>query len=315
MRTREHDDFHAPDPAKYGELVGFTVDYAGNRGFTMRHFKWIGVFLLAVGSSFPGVPMESADGAQWKLLGGPEEEPGKKVEILNSGNQDLLLNVSKRRGHVAHNFLPVDIPALITFDLCSSFDESVEEVATELWGTGDYRISLVGTPVGTEPEALTEENLGLWEGVQFRIFPHLGESPERRYTQPGNESHTATSIWVRYANPKRLTGDAGQRHTGLQSDACQNRNKLNGTHNCGWERHALFPGGFGLADNESVNVRISISRSEAYIEANGKRFSVIPDEIRFKQLSAIVVGITNTSRGYETLEVRNLNIVSLEPHE
>lgn len=281
----------------------------------MRHCIVIGVFLLTLGSSFAGVPLESADSAQWKLLGGPEEEPGKAVEILNSGNQDLLLNVSKRRGHVAHNFLPVDLPALITFDLCSSFDESVDEVATELWGTGDYRISLVGIPTGKEPEALTEENLGLWEGVQFRIFPHLGESPERRYTQPGNESHTATSIWVRYTNPKRLTGDAGQRHTGLQSDACQNRNKRNGTHNCGWERHSIFPGGFGLADNESVNVRVSISRSEAYIEAKGKRFSVIPDEIRFKQLSAIVVGITNTSRGYETLEVRNLNVVSLESHE
>ena len=280
----------------------------------MRHSKWIRVFLLVLGSLFPVVPVESADSAQWKLLGGPEEEPGKKVELLSNGNQDLLLNVSKRRGHVAHNFLPVDLPVLVTFDLRSAFDESVEEVPTELWGTGDYRISLVGTPTGKDLEALTEDNLGLWEGVQFRVFPHLGDSPERRYTQPGNESHTATSIWVRYTNPKRVTGDGGQRHTGLQSDACQNRNKRNGTHNCGWDRRSIFPGGFGLADNESVNVRILISRSEVYIEAKGKRFSVVPDEIRFKQLSAIVVGITNTSRGYETLEVRNLNIVSVESH-
>ena len=146
----------------------------------MRHCIVIGVFLLTLGSLLPAVPLESADSAQWKLLGGPEEEPGKKVEILSNGNQDLLLNVSKRRGHVAHNFLPVDLPVLVTFDLRSSFDESVEEVATELWGTGDYRISLVGTPTGKDPEALTEDNLGLWEGVQFRVFPHLGDSPERR---------------------------------------------------------------------------------------------------------------------------------------
>lgn len=281
----------------------------------MRHCSVIGVFLLALGALLPVVPQESANSAHWTLLGGPEEELGKQVEILSSGNEDLLLNVSKRRGHVAHNFLPVDLPALVTFDLRSAFDESVEEVATELWGTGDYRISLVGTPTGKEPEALTEDNLGLWEGVQFRIFPHLGDSPERRYTQPGNESHTATSIWVRYTNPERLTGDAGQRHTGLQSDACQNRNRRNGTHNCGWDRHAIFSGGFGLADNEMVKVRILISASQCYIEANGNRFSVVPEEIRFEQLSAIVVGITNTSRGYETLEVRNLNIVSLESPE
>jgi hypothetical protein len=49
----------------------------------------------------------------------------------------------------------------------------VEEVTTELWDTGDFRISLVGMPAGMELEDLSEDNLGLWEGIRFERLSAL----------------------------------------------------------------------------------------------------------------------------------------------
>jgi hypothetical protein len=271
-------------------------------------------FLLLVAGSLlalalPGQAMESG----WWVLGGPEKENGDPVEILSNEGGDLSLNVLRRRGHVARKLEPVALPAVISLDWRTFYDETRTEAATELWGTGDFRISLVGLPPGSDLMGLDETNLGLWEGIQFRVFPHLDTSPIRRRTGPNNESHTATSIWVRYTNTDRLTGDDGAPHTGLQSDACQNRNKADGTHNCGWDRHTIIGGGFGLEDGEAAEMRIYLSAEEVYLEVNGRRFSVEPREIRFERLSAIVVGITNTSRGFERLEIRDLSYASAIP--
>ena len=265
----------------------------------------VAVWLLAL--ALLGQAMENG----WWVLGGPEKENGDPVEILSNEGGDLSLNVLRRRGHVAHRIEPVALPAVISFDWQSFYDETRTEVATELWGTGDFRISLIGLPPGSDVMDLDESNLGLWEGIQFRVFPHLDTSPIRRYTEPNNESHTATSIWVRYTDPDRLTGDDGAPHTGLQSDACQNRNKADGTHNCGWDRHTIIGGGFGLEDGETAEMRIYLSEDEVYLEINGRRFSIEPRDIRFDRLSAIIVGITNTSRGYERLELSNLRQASV----
>ena len=273
-------------------------------------------FLLLVVVSFlalalPGRASENG----WWVLGGPEKENGDPVEILSHEGGDLSLNVLRRRGHVAHQIEPVALPAVVSFVWESEYDPSVTEVATELWGTGDFRISLVGMPRGEDIGELSEENLGRWEGLQFRVFPHLDESPIRRRTEPNNESHTATSIWVRYADPDRLTGDNGAPHTGLQSDACQNRNKADGTHNCGWDRHTIIGGGFGLANKQRAEVVIFISEEVVYMEVNGRRFSIEPKEMRLHSLSAIVVGITNTSRGFRSLHLSDLRVSAVERPE
>ncbi len=247
---------------------------------------------------------------QWIYLSGPEEENGDDIEILNNSGGDILVDCDGVRGHVAKNFTPVSLPAEITFNWRSTFDQNSSEPADgDLRGTGDFRISVVGVPSGESQEDLSEENLGDFEGVQFRIFPHLDESEEREHTYYSNgkrESHTATSIWVRYTDPDRLTGDDGAPHTGLQSDACQNRNRDDGTHNCGWDRHDIQGGGFDIEYNETMPMKIYISENLAYMEGNGRRFEIDPSDIRFDKLSAIVVGLTNTSRGYETFEITDL---------
>ncbi|MDQ8199412.1 hypothetical protein QEH56_14695 [Pelagicoccus enzymogenes] len=250
--------------------------------------------------------------SSWALLGGPEIENGKPIVVVSSESARLELDTWKRRGHVARSFEPVELPAVISFDWETEYDPSVTEVATELWGTGDFRISVVGMPIDEDIGGLDEANLGQWEGVQFRVFPHLDDSPIRRRTPPDNESHTATSIWVRYTNPGRWTGDNGAPHTGLQSDACQNRNKVDGTHNCGWDRHTIVEGGFGLANKQRAKVVIFVSEDEAYLEVNDRRFSIEPEGIRFAYLSAIVVGITNTSRGFRSLQLSDLRASTVE---
>jgi hypothetical protein len=248
----------------------------------------------------------------WVFLAGPEEENDgeNNIQITSNLNGNVSLFVDGKRGHVARQFEPVELPAEISFKWRSTYDETVTEVATELWGTGDWRISLVGLPSGMTHQDISEANLGIFEGVQFRIFPHVDDCPIRRYT--GDESHTSTSIWVRYTDPDRLTGDDGEPHTGLQSDACQNRNREDGTHNCGWDRHDILEDGFDIDNNEEVEMKIYISDSEAYIQGNGRKFSIEPSAIRFDKLSAIEVGITNTSRGFETLEISDLSAVSFK---
>jgi hypothetical protein len=257
--------------------------------------------------------VQSALGSDWVLLQGPEKENGDPIEIVSAEADSLELALWKKRGHVARGFAPTELPAVITFDWETEFDPTMTEVATELWGTGDFRISLVGSPSGEDLGEMTEANLGQWEGVQFRVFPHLDQSPIRRRTEPNNESHTATSIWVRYTNPDRLFGDDGAPHTGLQSDACQNRNREDGTHNCGWDRHTIVEGGFGLANQQKARVMIYVSESEVYLAINGRRYAIEPEAIRYDALSAIVVGITNTSRGFRSLKLTNLQVAPASP--
>jgi hypothetical protein len=273
----------------------------------------LGLLLIAWVPSASHADQADVSGSfhSWRILSGSEEEKGENILLLDANANHLQLEVWKRRGHVALPFSPVNLPVEIVLLWRTAFDSTVEEVATELWGTGDFRISIVGPPKDDPELIFSDGSLGLFEGVQFRIFPHLNDSPIRRYTEPGHESHTATSIWMRYTEPERLSGDDGQPHTGLQSDACQNRNKEDGTHNCGWDRHQIFRGGLGIANTEEVEMRIRITRSGVALEANGRRFAVVPRESRFDKISAIVIGITNTSRGYRSLDVSGIKILPL----
>jgi hypothetical protein len=254
----------------------------------------------------------------WRFLAGPElENQGKaNIQLIKGDTTGLKLELYKKRGHVMREFSPTSLPLEITFNWKSKYDVSSSEPAHEFWGTGDFRISIVGFPKGFVHQPIDENILGMLEGVQYRIFPHLGDSPIRRTTPNSDgstESHTSTSIWTRFSNAKRLTGDNGEPHTGLQSDACQNRNSANATHNCGWNRRALLEGGLGLINNDNKLMKIYISKEETYLECNGRRFflTLNPEDIRFDKLSGIVIGATNTSRGFQELEISNFKVISL----
>jgi len=246
--------------------------------------------------------------AMWRVLGGPEKEKGDAVQILHNANGNVSVSVQGRRGTVLRQFQATQIPAILTFRFQSTFDPKAREIPTELFGTGDFRIF-----VGTSGSALNgresnEADLGTYEGFQFRIFPHLKDSPERIKT--GDESHTATSLWVRYSDPKRCLDGIGLPHTGLMSDAAQNRNRQNGIHNCGWSRVSLYPGGFGLPNGGPAEVTIRITRELISIEAGGKRFShpLQANERRISQIDTIAVSHTNISRGYQTYSISNLRL-------
>jgi hypothetical protein len=246
--------------------------------------------------------------AMWRVLGGPEKEKGDAVQILQNANGNVSVSVQGRRGTVLRQLQATQIPAILTFRFQSTFDPKAREIPTELFGTGDFRIF-----VGTSGSALngresSEADLGTYEGFQFRIFPHLKDSPERIKT--GDESHTATSLWVRYSDPKRCLDGIGLPHTGLMSDAAQNRNRQNGIHNCGWSRVSLYPGGFGLPNGGPAEVTIRITRELISIEAGGKRFShpLQANERRISQIDTIAVSHTNISRGYQTYSISNLRL-------
>ena len=206
-------------------------------------------------------------------------------------------------GTVMRRLPETPLPATLTFRFQTRYDPQAGEVPTALFGTGDFRI-FVGTRVGNEEKT----GLGGYEGFQFRIFPHLGDSPERVKT--GDESHTATSLWIRYSDPKRRLDSLGLPHTGLLSDAGQNRNRQNGIHNAGWARVALFGGGFGLRHEQETLVTIHITLQGFSIEANGKTFShrFRPGENRVSKIDAIAIAHTNTSRGYQTYRVSDLRV-------
>ena len=251
----------------------------------------------------------------WQVLGGPEKEEGDPVKILDNSNGDLTLLVKRRRGTVIRGFSPTRVPAEIHFRFQSTFDPDASEVPTELFGTGDFRIFVgtKGTEFGDNDGPATR--LTSFEGFQFRVFPHLKDSPSRRKT--GEESHTATSIWIRYIDRKRCTGSHGEPHTGLMSDACQRRNRQNGIHNCGWSRVLLGSGGFGLNNGESSEVSIRISRELVSIECGGKRFSyhIKKNELRIDKVDTIAIAHTNISRGYKTLKISDLKVVPMPATE
>jgi hypothetical protein len=248
---------------------------------------------------------------EWRVLGGPEREEGDPVRIVDASDGDLTLSVDGRRGTVIRQISPTAIPAKLVFRFQSTFDPEASEPPTELFGTGDFRI-FVGTK-GKEfnGDGPGETSLTAFEGFQFRVFPHLKESPIRKKT--GDESHTATSIWIRYVEPERRTNSKGDPHSGLMSDACQRRYKENGIHNCGWCRVSLGTGGFGLDNGKPTEMSIQISREVVSIEAGGKRYShrLEEDERRIDRLDTIAIGHTNISRGYKTLKISDLKIVPI----
>ena len=250
----------------------------------------------------------SPSDAAWQVLDGPEREKGDAVQIVEGTREDLEVLVAKRRGTVMRRFPETSLPSTLTFLFQSSYDPKAREVPTELFGTGDFRIF-----VGTRGNGEDQTGLGGYEGFQFRIFPHLGDSPERVKT--GDESHTATSLWIRYSDPKRRLDGLGLPHTGLLSDAGQNRNKQKGIHNAGWARAALLEGGFGLKNAQEAVVTIHLTQEAMSIEANGKTFShrFRPGENRVSKIDAIAIAHTNTSRGYQTYRVSDLQMKSSEP--
>ncbi len=248
---------------------------------------------------------ESPSDAAWQVLGGPEKEKGDAVQIVEGTGENLEVFVSGRRGTVMRRFPETSLPATLTFRFQSSYDPKAREVPTELFGTGDFRI-FVGTRGGTKEKT----ELGGYEGFRFRLFPHLSDSPERVIT--GNESHTATSLWIRYIDPKRRLDGMGLPHTGLLSDAGQNRNKQKGIHNAGWARVALLKGGFGLKNKQEAAVTIRLTHQAMSIEANGKTFAYPfgPGECRISKIDTLAIAHTNTSRGYRTYLVSALEVSS-----
>lgn len=271
------------------------------RSVSRRH----AIPVLAVLLFMPSVVLSAAPpgDAAWQVLDGPEKERGDAVQIVEGTRENLEVLVAKRRGTVMRHFEETPLPATLTFRFQTRYDPQAGEVPTELFGTGDFRI-FVGTRVGNEEKT----GLGGYEGFQFRLFPHLGDSPERVKT--GDESHTATSLWIRYSDPKRRLDSLGLPHTGLLSDAGQNRNRQNGIHNAGWARVALFGGGFNLRNEQEALVTIHITHQSFRIEANGKTFShrFRPDENRVSKIDAIAIAHTNTSRGYQTYRVSDLRV-------
>jgi len=248
---------------------------------------------------------ESPSETAWQVLDGSEKEKGDAVQIVEGTRDNLEVLVAKRRGTVMGRFPKTPLPATLTFRFQSSYDPKASEAPTALFGTGDFRIF-----VGSQMKNREKADLGDYEGFQFRIFPHLTDSPERVKT--GEESHTATSLWIRYIDPKRRLDGKGLPHEGLLSDAAQNRNKQKGIHNAGWARVALLEGGFGLKNAQDTIITIQLTHQGMSIEANGKAFaySFGPDECRISKVDTLAIAHTNTSRGYQTYRVFDLQVSS-----
>ena len=257
---------------------------------------------------------------QWLLLLGPEEElksNGNVTVILEDEDGDALIDEAGKRGTVCRTTPEISLPAKITFKLQTEYKPEASEPPTILRGTGDFRICFGGPPKGETLEDLQESNMGEYEGVQFRIHPHLDKSPIRVYT--GSESHTCTSIWLRYVDPDKLTDDDGNPITGLASDECQGRGSQ-----CGWERVGLFEDGFGLENMEETLVSIIISDSIISITANGRTWSVdidelieedndiVGDALRFDRITYMSISHTNTSRGYRMIKISDLKVLPLD---
>lgn len=256
----------------------------------------------------------------WLVLLGPEEElksDGNVSEIAENENGDVVVDERGKRGTVCRTTPGICLPVKITFKMQTEYDPDASEPPTILRGTGDFRICFGGPPRGETLADINESNMGEFEGVQFRIHPHLDESPIRVYT--GSEPHTCTSIWMRYVNPGKLVDDDGNPITGLASDECQSR----GNH-CGWERVGLFEDGFGLDNREEALVTVIISEEIVSISVKNRTWSVdiaelmendddiVGDPIRFDQVSFMSISHTNTSRGYRTIKISDLRVLPLE---
>jgi hypothetical protein len=262
-----------------------------------------------------------ANNYSWAFLGGLETEiksNGNNVKVVESINGNLLEDCAGKRGTVYRETPHIKLPAKVTFKLQANYNPSASEPATELFGTGDFRIYIGGPPKGYTGQGMDTTNLSLFEGVQFRIFPGLDLAPIRRFT--GTEPHTCTSIWLRYVDPDKITGNNGEIHTGLVSDACQGR--IEGGQ-CGWTRWGEpFENGFGLKNDEEALVTIIISDPTISMSVKDRTWSintkVIPDTdikgdiLRFDTITNIAIGHTNTSRGFRTLRISDLKVFPLE---
>jgi len=256
----------------------------------------------------------------WQVLLGPEEElksDGNVSVIVEDEFGDVIVDQSGKRGTVCRSTPEISLPAKITFRMQTEFDPDAGEPPTILRGTGDFRICFGGPPKGESLENIRESNMGEYEGVQFRIHPHLDRSPIRVYT--GSESHTCTSIWLRYVDPDKLTDDDGNPITGLASDECQSRGSQ-----CGWERVGLFEDGFGLENREETLVTIIISEEMISISVKNRTWSVdinelieedndiVGEALRFDRITFMSISHTNTSRGYRTIKISDLKVLPLE---
>jgi hypothetical protein len=235
----------------------------------------------------------------WRVLGGPEQENGKPLEIATNSQTGVKLLLKDRRGTALLSHSPQSLPATVTFKLQSEFDPEASEPPTQLFGTGDFRI-FIGES-GHSPD-----DLGAYEGIQIRIFPHLGVSDNRRKT--ADESHTATSLWIRNIDSQRRTNSDGEQHTGLLSDACQNRSRLEQRHNCGWSRVLLTPGGFGLKNRETIIVSVVITTKHIEILAGGwnQKYDLRPSDLRISKIDSFAISHTNISRGYTSVTISDL---------
>ncbi len=274
--------------------------------------KTIVLCLLAATSWLSATPpnVQSAS-EKWRILAGPEKEKDDAVQILENANGNTCVSVRGRRGTVMCEFPAARIPTALTFRFQSTFDPQAREIPTELFGTGDFRIFVGSKGRTLTRRESTEGDFGGYEGFQFRIFPHLHDSPQRITT--GDESHTATSLWIRYIDPRRRLDGMGLPHAGLMSDTAQNRNKQNGIHNCGWSRVSLNRGGFGLSNGEVAEVMICITHEMISIEAGGRRFArtLRANERRITQIDTIAVSHTNISRGYQTYRLSDVRLSEL----
>lgn len=265
--------------------------------------------ILTFSTSLTGVAQErsaaiiSKDDHQkpWRVLGGPEQESGKPIEIETNSRAAVKLLVEDRRGTAILSLSPQPLPVAMTFKLESEFDPQAVEPPTQLFGTGDFRI-FIGSS-GHSPD-----DLGAYEGFQLRIFPHLGVSENRRKT--GDESHTATSLWIRNIDVQRRTNNDGEPHSGLLSDACQNRSSQKQRHNCGWSRVLLTSGGFGLKNRESTIVTLVITHKHIEIVARDwyHKYDLRPSELRISKIDSFAIGHTNISRGYKSVTLSDLTI-------
>lgn len=256
----------------------------------------------------------------WLVLLGPEEESksnGNVSEIILNTDGDVIIDEDGKRGTVCRTTPGICLPAKITFKLQTEYDPDASEQPEILRGTGDFRICFGGPPKGETLDNISEANMGEFEGVQFRIHPHVDESPVRVYT--GSEPHTCTSIWLRYVDPDKRLDDEGNPITGLASDECQGR----GNH-CGWKRVGLFEDGFGLENREEALVTVIISESEISMSVKDRTWGIDidylkrteedieGDVLRFDQVTYMSISHTNTSRGYETIRISDLRIFPLE---